>query len=67
VFLCYAGILSLHNLENEIIRRNQNDLSKINNTDNRKVAKIDINHLIMSTKELEKSINLADKEKSLRL
>ena len=65
-FLCESGLLSLHNLEKEIIHRNQYS-SRNNNNSNKEVAKIEIDHLIMSSNEINERLNLATNNKTLRL
>ena len=68
-FLCNAGLLSIHNLESEVIKRNQNissSNSEENNT-NKELASIDIQHLTMSSQEINTRLNLASTERTLRL
>ena len=60
-FLCNTGLLSIHNLESEVIKRNQNissSNSKENNT-NKEVLSIDIKHLPMYYQEINTRLNLA--------
>ena len=68
-FLCNAGLLSIHNLESEVIKKNQNissSNSEENNT-NKELASIDIQHLTMSSQEINTRLNLASTERTLRL
>ena len=67
--LCNAGLISIHNLESEVITRNQNILSsnsEENNT-NKELASIDIQHLTMSSQEINTRLNLASTERTLRI
>ena len=68
-YLCNEGILSIHNLESKVIKRNQNNTSSnLEEKDtNKEFAFIDIKHLIMSQQEVNTRINLARKERTLRL
>ena len=59
-FLCNAGLLSIHNLESEVIKRNQNissSNSEENNT-NKELASIDIQHLRMSSQEINTRLKI---------
>ena len=69
MFFINTGLLSIHNLESEVIKRNQNissTNSEENNT-NKELASIDIQHLTMSSQEINTRLNLASTERTLRL
>ena len=64
-YLCKIGLLSLHNFESEVIRKNEDSLIKNTNNNRQGVASVEIKHLVMSTQDVSKRLILADKEREL--
>ena len=58
--LCELGLLSLNNLEQEILHKNQNSSLLNNKSSNKEIAKVDIEHLTMSSKEINKRLDVVD-------